>query len=451
MRAPKRIVTVLFLSFTSLVLLYPSLGGAEEDAPTPKKPDFWYDQWLSIAEEGLTEKYTGFRVYWKNGFNMETRKQSYTLRIGGKFLLDLGEIASDEELERTFPDLDGPAMNFRRLSVALSGTFYDWLAYKLEIDFANVKNILDVWVRFEKIPYIDFLTLGHMKEPFSLERWASLTSLSFMERALPTNAFAPNRNLGIRRHNAILDDRMSYALGVFWNVASFEEVGDLPEVFQNARGFNVCARVTGVPWYEEGGGKMLHLGLSYTHLFRDRTDIDMRVRFSSRPESRLTEERLADTGQLFNDSVDIVNPEGAIVLGPLSFQGEYFHTFVNSYQNLQFWGYYLYGSYFFTGERRRYGKRSGTFFETRPIHPFHPLRGEWGGWELLFRHSYVDLNDGRIRGGKQSNATFGLNWHLGNRMRIKFNYVHIYLKDRANPPVENGRADIFQARFQFAF
>jgi len=451
MKRSKRLVTRIWPFTLILLLLYPSFGGAEEDAPPPKERRSWYDEWIFMAEEGFTEQYTGFHVYWKNGLNIETRRKNYTLRIGGKLLLDGGDIASDEELQTSFPDLDGPAMNFRRMSVALSGTLYDWLAYKLEMDFANVKDILDAWVQFEKIPYIDFLTLGHMKEPFSLERWASLTSLSFMERALPTNAFAPNRNLGIRRYKAILDERMTYGLGVFWNVASFEEVGDLPDVFQDARGFNVCARVTGIPWYEEGGEKMLHLGLSYTHLFRDKTDVDMRVRFSSRPESRLTEERLADTGQLFNDSVDVFNPEVAVVLGPLSFQGEYFHTFVNSYQNLQFWGYYLYASYFLTGEHRRYGKRSGTFFETRPIHPFHPLRGEWGGWEILFRHSYLDLNDGRIRGGKERNFTFGLNWYLGNRMRLKFNYVHVYLTDRADPPVDNGRADIYQARFQFAF
>ena len=444
------ITTRIFVSIVILFLLNPLMGRAEEDAPAPEERASWYDQWVSMAAEGYTEQYSGFHIYWNNGLNIETRKKNYTLRIGGKLLLDGGEITSDDELQRAFPDLAGGAILFRRLSVALSGTFYDWLAYKLEADFAN-QSLLDAWIRIKKIPYIDFLTLGHVKEPFSLERWASITSLSFLERAVPTNAFSPDRNLGIRRHTATLDEQMTYAFGVYWNVPSVEEVGDLPDAFQNAQGLNLSARITGLPWYEEGGKKMLHLGLSYSRYFRDRTNIDMRVRFSSRPESFLTEERLADTGQLFNDSVDTFNPEGAIVLGPLSFQGEYFHAFVNSYQNLQFWGYYLYASYFITGEHRRYGKRSGTFFETRPILPFQPIRGRWGGWEILFRHSYVDLNDGRIRGGKESNFTFGLNWYMGNRMRLKFNYVHVYLTDRADPVVDNGRGDIFQARFQFAF
>jgi len=444
------IVTRILIFIVILFLLCPSFGRAEEDAPPPKERASWYDQWVSMAVEGYTEEYTGFHVYWNNGLNIETRKKNYTLRIGGKLLLDGGEITSDKELQIAFPDLDGGAILFRRLSVALSGTFYDWLAYKLEADFAT-QSLKDAWIRFEKIPYIDFLTFGYVKAPFSLERWASITSLSFLERAVPTNAFSPDRNLGIRRNDAILDERMTYGLGVYWNVPSVEEVGDLPDAFQDAQGLNLSARVTGLPWYEEGGKRVLHLGLSYAHSFRDRTNIDMRVRFSSRPETFLTEDRLADTGQLFNDSVDTFNPEGAVVLGPLSFQGEYFHTFVNSFENLQFWGYYLYASYFLTGEHRRYGKRSGTFFETRPIHPFHPFRGEWGGWEVLFRHSYVDLNDGRIRGGKERNFTFGVNWYLGNRMRVKFNYVHIYLTDRADPVVDNGRGDIFQVRFSFAF
>jgi phosphate-selective porin OprO/OprP len=450
MKRSKRLVTRIWPFALLLLLLYPSFGGAEEDAPPPEDSRPWYDQWISMAEEGFTEEYTGFHVYWKNGLNIETRQKNYTLRIGGKLLLDGGDIIADEELQRAFPDFDGSAILFRRLSVAFSGTFYDWLAYKIEADIVTAE-IKDAWIRIEKIPFIDFLTFGNVKEPFSLERWASITSLSFLERAVPTNAFSPNRNIGIRRHTATRDKRMTYAFGVYWNVPSFEDVGDLPAALRDAQGLNVSARITGIPWYEEGGKKLLHVGLSYTHLFRDKNNIDMQVRFSSRPETFLTNDRLADTGQLLNESVDVFNPEGAIVLGPLSFQGEYFHTFVNSFQNLQFWGYYLYASYFLTGEHRRYGKRSGTFFEARPMHPFHPLRGEWGGWEVLFRHSYVDLNDGRIRGGKERNFTFGLNWYLGNRMRLKFNYVHVYVKDRARPPVDNGRADILQARFQFAF
>jgi phosphate-selective porin OprO/OprP len=79
------------------------------------------------------------------------------------------------------------------------------------------------------------------------------------------------------------------------------------------------------------------------------------------------------------------------------------------------------------------------------------MKGEWGTWELALRHSYVDLNDGNARGGEESNFTAGLNWYHSRKARVMFNYIHAYVQDRAFPAIENGRADIFQARCQFLF
>jgi len=59
------------------------------------------------------------------------------------------------------------------------------------------------------------------------------------------------------------------------------------------------------------------------------------------------------------------------------------------------------------------------------------------------------LNDEDIKGGRETNFTVGLNWYLGSRVRLIFNYIRAYVDDRAEPQVENGRADIFQTRLQF--
>jgi hypothetical protein len=93
-----------------------------------------------------------------------------------------------------------------------------------------------------------------------------------------------------------------------------------------------------------------------------------------------TDESLVDTGEFFMDSVDVINPEVAMVAGPLSFQGEYFHVFTGADEvgDPQFWGWYVYLSYFLTGDHRRYKASSGTFSQVVPKHHFHPLRGEWG-------------------------------------------------------------------------
>jgi len=140
-----------------------------------------------------------------------------------------------------------------------------------------------------------------------------------------------------------------------------------------------------------------------------------------------------------------------MVRGPLSLQGEYHHVIVYESDDLNFWGYYLYGSYFLTGENRRYNKSNGTFTRIEPKHNFRPFKGGWGAWELGLRYSYLDLNSGGIKGGKETNFTVGLNWYLHPKMRFMFNYIRANVEDRDDPSINDGTADIFASRFQVVF
>jgi phosphate-selective porin OprO/OprP len=90
---------------------------------------------------------------------------------------------------------------------------------------------------------------------------------------------------------------------------------------------------------------------------------DSQIRFSARPETYLTDRRAADTEVFFAEGVEMFNPELAWVAGPLSFQSEYFRTFIHSGEmgNPVFWGWYVQGSYFLTGEHRPYDRQYGAF------------------------------------------------------------------------------------------
>ena len=444
--------------------------------------DSRYEEALKKAGEGVEGPVAGTHYYWDEGFHIVSRGKNLKLKIGGKIILDGGYIDADKELERAFPDLEGYGGDFRSLSVTVSGTIralsavkeraetiekpvppgtnaitsyatYDALEFKLEIDFANVREIKDIWLRFPKIPLLGYFKFGHMKEPFSLEKSTSLTNITFMEWALPNEAFAASRNVGVRGDKTVLGERMTLGAGAFFNTGSFSDVGDANDRMSEANGYNLTGRVTGLPWYGEEGKRLLHLGLSYSHGGRNHEDEDDRIQFRTRPESRITDERLVDTGFFFTDSVDLINPELAIVLGPFSFQGEYFHAFTDAdgKGDPEFWGYYVYGSWFLTGEYRNYKKSGGVFSRVRPRHNFRPLKGGWGALELGLRYSYLDLNDEGIKGGKESNLTTGLNWYLNPNFRFMFNYIRARVKDREIPPVDSGRADIFQVRFQIAY
>ena len=421
------------------------------DSSKPDPIDSYYKALSERVEKGVRGPIGGWRYYWKDGyFSIDSRKENIKFRINGQIIADGGGIDADDELQNAFPDLDGGNILFRKLSISTYGNFYDTVDFKIGIDFANVRDIQDIWIRYLKHPFLKKIKIGNQKEPFSLEDLTSITRTTFMERALPVNSFASGRNIGIRYDSLNPDRRINWGAGFFLNTGSFSTVGEGANQISEANGFDVTARVFGLPVYDGNGKKLLHLGLGYSFGPRNDDDLDSAMQFRTRPESRLTDDRLVDTGPISGKRRDTVNAELAMLYGPWSFQGQGYYTSLDasSADDPDFWGYYAFLSYFITGEHRNYNRSIGVFTGVEPQPSFHPMKGKWGAWELALRHSYVDLNDGIIKGGKESNITAGLNWIHNRNARVMFNYIHAYVKDRASPSVENGRIHIFQVRFQ---
>ena len=118
------------------------------------------------------------------------------LDIGAKINYDLGYIRADDELQAAFPGFDGSHDTLRRLSFSFLGRFFDVVEMKFEIDFANTQDIKDDWIRITLDPVLPYFTIGHLKEPFSLDMLTSGNYTTFMEVSLPTRAFTPFRNIG---------------------------------------------------------------------------------------------------------------------------------------------------------------------------------------------------------------------------------------------------------------
>jgi len=289
-----------------------------------------------------------------------------------------------------------------------------------------------------------------MKEPYSLERLTSSSCITFMERALPVNALSLGRNIGIQFNNTVFDDRFTFGAGVFWNTGSLHDISDPQDSISEANGYNITARVTGLGWYEDKGQDLMHWGLACSWGSRNGNDKSNRV--SALPESRLLDQTLVDTEEFAADSISRINSEFALVSGPLSFQSELTYYNADAGEHLDFWGYYLYASYFFTGEHRAYDRLNGVFLPVHPGHNFNLRDKKWGAWEIGFRHSYVDLNDEAIKGGKERNFTFGLNWYINPNMRVMFNFIRAEVEDRDNSRViDDGSANILQMRFQIHY
>jgi len=433
-------------------MLLPLAFGSELQADPPSSDDERpLSEWL---KKEVDWKFLGLHTYWEDGFRIDSPKESVKIKIDGSMMFDVGTIHAQGELRTAFPSFEGEEVDLRRLRLSGLATFYDTVDLRLDIEFANVREIKDNWIGLTKeVPILGYIKIGHMKEPFSIEELISGTDLTFVERSLATVAFAPGRNLGILFHNAVLGDRMTWAVGGFWNTGSLG-VGEARDRIADPNGYNLSARITGLLWYEDGGRRLLHLGLAYSHQSRDKDSTNGGVAYRTWPESRLTNNTLVDTGDLITNRAELIDAELAWVHGPLSLQSEYFHAFTGATEggSLRFWGLYVQTSYFLTGEHRTYNTATGVFSQIKPNNIFHPLKGKWGAWEIAVRLSYLDLNDGNIEGGKELNFTAGLNWYLNPNIRLMFNYIRAHVEDQnTSPPIDNGYANIFQARLQFVF
>jgi phosphate-selective porin OprO/OprP len=398
---------------------------------------------------------SAIRVYFREGLRLETADRAYTARIGGRLHADLGFHAQDSGLEaflRANPQAgatrDGSIQDgaeIRRSRLNHEATIYDLFFYRVEFDFAGgdgLAHFRNVYVG-GKIPEAGSLFIGNFKEPVGLEELTSSNDIPFMERSL-TSTFTPAYNLGIMLQNSVLDQRMTYAAGVFR-----EDTGDLAFSQRDGK-YNVSTRLTGLPFYEDDGRCLLHLGgsLSYRNPATSSGTVpaDMSVvRFRQRPEAHLAP-RLVDTDNIAVEDYQQGGLEAAAVFGPLWLQGEGIVANVEQWggPDLVFHSYYGMIGYILTGEHRPYNRASGVFSRVKPKQNFLDGQGGLGAWEIAARYSYINLDDANIAGGRLHDVTLGLNWYLNPILRVMMNGVWAH---------REGVGDFyaFLMRFQAAF
>lgn len=351
------------------------------------------------------------RPYWKDGVRLETPDKRVSLKIGGRIQADWMWISEDQSVKDAIGDQTSGS-EFRRTRLYMSGDLYGNLSFKSQFDFAGGSTALkDVFVAFKSIPGFGNVKVGHYKEPYSLEELTSSNYMTFVERSL-ANVFSYSRNVGLTVYNSQLDQRLTWAAGVFRDTDNGgTSLGN---------GVGGTFRLTGVPALDKQKDRLVHLGVSYSL----RRPSDGALRWRQRPELHLTD-RYVDTYSFAADRVQNLALEGAVVSGPFSVQSEYTHSAARSRiaGDPVFGGFYVYASVFLTGEQRNYKASSATFDRLRPRKNFAPGEGS-GAWELALRYSTLDLTDKAIRGGRLDNVAAAVNWYLNPVARVMFNYVH---------------------------
>jgi phosphate-selective porin OprO/OprP len=340
------------------------------------------------------------------------------------------------------PDVDD-GVELRRGRLFTEGEIYIVrpIAFKLEFGVTKDSFFLnDFYLGLRDLPVVGTFKVGQMKAPFSLDRLASSMDTTFMERAAPVDAFAPSYLAGLSVQNHWLPQRVTGALGWFSD-GTEGDTGDASGSLSRLVG-----RVTWRPYDDASPAlpRLTHLGFSASHVFASSDSI----RYRSQPESHLAP-YLVDTGEFDGKMAGLVGLEAALVHGPFSIQGEGMLAFVNPEDgdSLMFWGLYLSGSWFLTGESRPYDRRTGVFSAVVPREPFSIRNGRPGAWEWKVRWSSVDLDDGHVRGGRMGIVSTGLNWYLDRHWRVTVEYLFT----RVDGPAGEGALHAVQSRVQLRY
>ena len=350
--------------------------------------------------------------------------------------------------------------DFRRARIGMQGTGYDFYFYRFEVDFSNpdqvialVPRITDAYAEIRQLP-IGTLRMGEFRVPLGSERLMSANDLTFIERGLP-QAFSPARQLGLMLFNST----ENYFFSWYSDISTYKATDEAEQSGKAGR-FDYTQRFVFLPWYDEpsNGRYMFHFGGAYEW----QNVRNQAVSYSTTPEAVLytgtTKEILPSfisTGSITARDVQIAQVEASTVLGPLSFQGEYYGTWVDptggSGTPFFFHGAYAFVSYFLTGENRVWSRDQGYYTSVTPNSNFFRVRGAdgtviqgSGAWEVAARFSSMNLSDKSIQGGRLNDVTLGVNWYLTRQMKIMANYIYAMNNVKNTPTYAN----VFETRAQ---
>jgi phosphate-selective porin OprO/OprP len=424
-------------------------GGA---SPAPTEADrFSLEPTTSpvVPEEPVSEAANatgGWSYEPTQGMHWESDGGEVKVWLGGRIQLDWVWQTASNDIEDTFGRFtDG--VEFRRARLYTEGTLYERVGFKFDYDFSenSESKFNDVWMSLNDLVQEVDLKIGHMKEPQGLERLTDSNYLTFMERSIANGLRSDAegridlRNTGAMVADTVGANHINWAVGVF---RPTNEYGDDTQGTRDAQ-YIVSARVAGAPLYSNEGEDVVHLGASFSYL---PPNDDGQYVAATRPENNQAPTVLNVT--VPDDNSWTAGLEAAWVFKQLSIQSEYMLTHVDASTggNAYFRGFYVFASWFLTGEHRPYKPNGGVFGRVIPNSNFGEAGG--GAWELALRYSRLDLEDNGWDGGELNDITAGVNWYLNPNARVMMNYVHADID--ASGDID-GSSDAVMLRFQVDF
>jgi phosphate-selective porin OprO/OprP len=385
----------------------------------------------------------------KGKLEIASHDGDYKFRVGGRLQADVTAAVGDNTFADSGDGGGDVVSEFRRARLYASGVLDSVWKFKFQYDFTDSSEdgIRDAYLSYTGMKPIEF-TFGHHKVPFSLEELTSSKYISFIERSQFVNAIAPGRRYALTA-KSYFADRFTVAGSVHLGGAS-EETSD------DELGYT--ARFTYSPIHEKN--HMLHLGLGIDHTTSKN---NLLSDFDGEPEVHPGADLLDDNGDAGYEEATRYVVEASGYYGPFALQAEYAQAELKDsnigHADSDYTAWYIYGSYYLTGESRRYNWKKSSFSQTKVISPLS--KGGWGAWELGLRYSGGEFDDGGTNTTDEADVlTVGLNWYPSNNVRFSANYVNVLdaneyatseLADDLDTGAQADDAEYFTLRGQWYF
>ena len=280
-----------------------------------------------------------------------------------------------------------------------------------------------------------WITVGKQKEGVGMEYIMPGTQGMFTERGSGAPMLVRQRNVGIRYSRNFFGQMATFTIGAFNN---YWETG---KSFRD-NGTQAVFRFSALPQYKSDRD-LLHLGIAY----RYSDPVDGKLTYKAKPEMN-TAPSYINSGAFAASGANTLFLEAVRVSGPIALVGEYMYAKVRSFEknNPALTYFQLGGSWFITGENRKYNKITGNLGKLIPKKPFKFAKNSGpGALELAARFTQSNGNDALLTAGKYNRFTTALSWFPNASFRFELNYG----AGRLWKSNLTGNTDFWQFRIQF--
>lgn len=457
MKLNKLFISAYFLTLAAAPRLEAQPVDAQNSADLTKRLGALEDKLKALETEKAAQQPSTFPNVsaGEDGIKITSADKNFALRLGGYLQSDARFFLGDDETKFSNSFL------IRRARPILEGTVAKYYDFRFMPDFAGSTTTLhDAYAELKQFPEAR-LRVGKFKPQIGLERLQSAKDIEYVERALPTN-LVPNRDTGISILGDVLENRLSYALGVFNGAVDGASTDN-----DSSDGKDIVARLWTQPFVKsENALSGLGFGVSASFGEEDGTPSSPNVaQYRSGGQNvffRYLSDSSAAGGATEDGTVQAagnrerISPQLTYYVGPFGLLGEYVVSsqkvsLGETKKTLDNDAYQVALSYVLTGEK-------ASFKGVTPEHNFYPSANSWGAFEVAARYNALDIDDDTFptfadesKSASEADAWgVGINWYWNRNVKLNLDYENTQFSGGAKGGDREEENALF-SRLQVAF